>query len=568
LAAGLAVGTLALAAAPIPVAAQAPCAGADALREKKLFTEAKRQYALVLARNAQATCAVDGLAAIDEAEQKAADEKEHNDNRLTGDEVGEAVENFFLGEAWPWIALAFILYGLAVIWRFATESKRVSVRAPKTDEALAGGVVAAANAAGEDTGRAPIKVMVDSDDALSVAGADLGKLLRIPGTGTLPDLVNLSKAIPRRRPDLYVSSAIAGGWAVLSLELRRNLRTKRVRIAIPVGPAEEKDAQTVLGLVGGAWLVAALSDGTDDAPISPEREHPDDAAIGYACFRAGANLHSQGKLDLARACYDAIPDRMGPSEAPVAWMGVRLNEMMALKEEGRWREAYRIATSIGAQPGPVSRRARKAYLLAIMWTDLCYVGRSDEWDSLGFTDDEWNDVERHADAAAKAAAEAAEPLVRSSKPDEVTLGVSMQLVALCHTLSQAERARSSVGDVKRILARGERLDSPRPVYGGAPYYDGACALSISVAKPGLAPGEVAEHKAEAYRLIEQAVAATRESRRPRVRTSLKADPMLGPLQDDKKKFADAIGEPISDTPAHPLVSLLQGLVPQASGDAH
>lgn len=451
-----------------------------------------------------------------------------------------------LARAWPWIAAL----GLLIVIR-TLGPDRLAVQSSKDDEELAKRVVAAANASGGH-GPLPAKLMIGPGEVLPEKQvADLSKLLRLPGTAVLAELLRLAAWIPGTLSRLVVSSAVAGGWAVLELDLRRTLsRKKKARIALPLGDLDEKQRE-VLGLAGGAWLVAQLQRDDDASPIRAEGEDP---VVFHACFRAGASCQSRGELEAARACYSAMPERVCAREAPFAWVGARLNQMMALKSERRWAEAAAFADTVATYPrddtgfseGAIADlRRRRRYMTAIARVDHFY--------SLSVSEGDESDLaiaRRDAAAAVKELEPEKQPTAEDDA-ETVALRAAIRMVALCFRI--AAKGPETIDDVKAELALEHQSPrAPRPMLGAAAYYDAACAVAMLSKDQAAGSASRKEHHDYAFMLLETVVAATPEARLPRVRAMAMSDDMLDPLREteaDKAKFKEIMKEEVKAEPA-------------------
>jgi hypothetical protein len=491
-------------------------------------------------------CGVDGLKAVAAAEAEAAKKKAADDTKLTFREAGDDVTDF-VTENLPWIILVFGVWAGMLIVAALRGDSGVRVRAPLSSEDLAKGVAAAARAAG-GANAPPAKIITASDETADSTAADLAKVFRIPGTVPLGDLLKRPPFSAWLSTRLDVSGAIAGGWAVIDLTLRQPFSSKRSqRFAVDLGDADDAEKTAVLALIGGAWLNGALH--TDDGP--PVARGDATGLADHALFRAGANRHALGKTQIARACYAAMPGG-DPHDAPFAWVGSRLNEMMALKTERRWLEAAQIANEVGDFPDDtiagderlffdedqlVELLLRQRYMTAILRVDHWYaVGQQPNTFGPGLAQ-----LKEKADIAVERLRELVDHHAAESRELEA-LRAAGRMVALTYQIAAGGSA--TIDSVRKQLGVGDFGDSRRPAVSAAGYYDAACAVSLLLARAGADDGARKGYAREGLWLLETAVAATLEARRPRVRELARTDPMLEHLeQEDPAGFANALGEP-------------------------
>jgi hypothetical protein len=359
-----------------------------------------------------------------------------------------------------------------------------------------------------------------------------------------------------------VHSATAGGWAVVQLDLRRSRPlSRKARIALPIGDLKEAQIEELLALVAAAWLIEQVHD-PDEAPPVIRRSAEHDTAVFHACFRAGASRQARGEIELARACYAAMPADVAKEDAPFSWTGARLNEMMALNGEERWDEARSMAKTVEGVPDQLLQaddshpyckddlenlRRRKLYLVAITLVERFHVAPSQA-------------TRGEAGRAVEAMLEAQEARDVPDHPDEKhvdrTLREAEKMVELCFRIAKGDTT-VTLGDVLARLASGGRDPKlPRPLLGAAVYYDAACAVGMLLERlKGQSPRQatrdrsalVRQHVTEGLRLLTIALRATPLANRKRVRASAKLDPMLASLRKaDLDGFEKAIGK---DDPA-------------------
>lgn len=528
--------------------AQSPqCAAGERLLAAGLLDDAKQRFHKALDEDgAGRECGVTGLENVAAAEAETAKEKEDDKNTFTFAEAWEDVENF-VTQGVPWIVVVLVVWAVLLVRYALRKDKRVHVHAPTSSEDLAKRVVAAARAAGGKHA-APVKIITASDEPGDTRGADLAKLLRIPGTVPIGDLLKRPPFSGWISIRLNVSGAIAGGWAVIELTFREPLSRKRSeRIAIELGDIDDAEKTEVLALVGGAWLNVVLQ--TDG--VAPVRNCDAAGMTDHALFRAGANRQALGKTQIARACYAARRD-VSPDIAPFAWAGSRLNEMMALKTERRWLEATQVANEVGDFPAEVINDAeresfgpdemaelllRQRYMTAIL--------RVDHWYAVYQQPNTFSPNVVELKQTARSAVDRLDELVRpergASRKFE-PLRAAGRMVVLSYAIASGQGG--GIEDVRKQLGIGTVADSKRPAVAAAGYYDAACAVSLLLTRSVGGDGTREKRIREGLWLLETAVAATLETRRPRVREMARTDPMLEHLeQAEPAGFAKALGEP-------------------------
>lgn len=524
------------------------CVAGDRLLEAGLTADAKRRYNKALdGGEAGRDCGIAGLKNVAKAEAEAAKAEDDDANELTFAEAKDDVGNFFT-KGLPWIVLVLVVW-VALVVRFVLRNyKHVLVRAPKSSEDLAKGVVAAARALGGQRD-APAKIITAPDEPADTSVADLAKLFRIPGTFPIGELLKRPPFVAWLSIRLDVSGAIAGGWAVIELTYREPLVGKRrERIALDLGDTADAEKTELLALVGGAWLSVVLQ----TEGVAPVRDRDADGLTDHALFRAGANRQALAKTQIARACYAAMRG-VDARTAPFAWAGSRLNEMMALKTERRWLEAAQVANKVGDFPTGKIGEGEKEYFgaeeiaeLLLRQRYMTAILRVDHW--------YWEDQHRTPFGAnvaelkrkAGAAVKRLNKLVKREQPrasDEVeALRAAGRMVVLSYKIAAGQGG--TIEDIREQLGVGTVSDSTRPPVRAAGYYDAACAVSLLLVRPEGDDDTRKEHIREALWLLETAVAATLEGRRPRVRELARTDPMLEHLeQADPAGFANALGEP-------------------------
>ncbi len=539
------------------------CHAGDDLRTKHakdegtgddLLDQAKEQYTKALESDTERKCGADGLIAV----AKIAKDEAGRDKRLTPREAAREVVDFAAGTAWAWPAGLLIVLALYAIFRLVIPPKRIKIKAAAGDEKFAEQVVEAANGAGGEDA-APAKLAVGHDALPKQFTADVVALLRLPAGAAVAQLLTIPVGWIASR--LSVTRSSAGGWEVAEMTLRRPWRTTRsVRIPLRLGALDEKVRQQVLALACGAWLVTVID---DDCEAPPTSSGDDGAARAHACFRAGANRQDVGDPETALACYAAMPD-VRHTDAPYAWVGSRLNTMVALKAQQRWAEADLLARAVKevpqrlldnehrvfefGRPGLEELRRKVAYMSAIVYVDHLAAKPADP---------------HAAEAAKKAVAALDEEIDRPDAKKDYSIYTAMRLVSLCHSiLSGQPRALDDVGARMKLAGpASSSIETRRPALGAVAHYDAACAVSLLLARllrsqaaaeetleeavesPDAA-SEESQHIEEACRLLKLALVANLEERRARVRAMAQADAMLKPLRDRAPtKFADAIGEP-------------------------
>lgn len=523
------------------------CRAGRALLRQDQLEAAKGQFQKAVDADPPQPCGVSGLVAVSRAE----DQKEDDDNDATLDEAREAVVDA-IERSWPWLAALALLTLVLLLVRILSPD-RIALQASKDDEELAKRVVAAANASGGH-GPLPAKLVMGSGGALPATQvADLSKLLGLPGTAAITELMRLAAWLPGTLSRLKVSSAAAGGWAVIQLDLRRTFKVRKVRIALPLGDIDAKKQTEVLGLAGGAWLVAELLRKHEESPI--RRDGEDDLTDYHACFRAGANCQSRGELETARACYALMPEGVSFGEAPFAWVGARLNQMMALKGERRWNEMVAFAEAVEACPDRLdgfNKEAmrdllrRRRYMTAIARVDHFYRLKRD-----GVSDGELETARSAAEAAVKGLDKEKEA-AQGDPPDDadtLALRAAIRMVALCFRI--ADGGEENIDHVKSELAlAGQQPLAPRPMLGAAAYYDAACAVSMLADRLGKEPDKQKDHFEYGFDLLETVVAATPVARLPRVREMALNDDMLDALRESNEaRFGKILKQEAKAQPA-------------------
>jgi hypothetical protein len=533
------------------------CRAGRALLRQDQIEAAKGQFQKAIDADPPQPCGVSGMVAVSRAE----DQKKDDDNDVTPGEAWDDIVDA-LEQSWPWLAALALLTLLVFLLRILGP-KRLPVHAAKDDEELAKRVVAAANAS---VGHAalPAKVLMGPAEALPDSQvADLSKLLRLPGTAPLAELMRLASwLVPGSLSRLEVSSAMAGGWAVIELELRRTFKVRKARIALPLGDLDEKKQKEVLGLAGGAWLVAEMLRDGDHSPIGGGA---DNLAEYHACFRAGATSQSRGELETARACYAAMTAKVSFESAPFAWLGARLNQMMALKGERRWGEMVAFAREVEAQPDGIAGfdkdalrdlMRRRRYMTAIARVDHFYYLKQGgahggeletAKDAAKAAVDEL-DEEREAAEGDPAADAEGDPPPEPDDADTLALRAAIRMVALCFRI--AVDGEVTIDHVKDELSLSTRRPlAPQPLLGAAAYYDAACAVSMLAERLPEGP-ERNDHFEYGFALLETVVAATPEARLPRVRAMAMSDDMLDPLREsDEARFRKILKEEAKPAPA-------------------
>jgi hypothetical protein len=297
----------------------------------------------------------------------------------------------------------------------------------------------------------------------------------------------------------------------------------------------------------------ALLQTEDPAPV---RDRDANGVLAHALFRAGANRQTLGKTHIARACYGTMPE-VESHVAPFAWAGARLNEMMALKTERRWLEAAQEANEIGDFPKGVIGSAdarhfgeeqvaelllRQRYMTAILRVDHWYAVKKEPTTFSADPDE--------LQAIARTAVNRLTELVGTEPGGGgklESLHAAGRMVALSFKIAAEEGG--SIEDVRAQLGVGE-ADDDRAQVSAAGYYDAACAVSLLLEQLEVGNDDRDERAREGVWLLETAVTATPEGRRPRVVAMAKADPMLDHLEKaDPAGFAKALGEdPPADEP--------------------
>jgi hypothetical protein len=504
-------------------AGQPRCVTAASLEKQGLLDDAKAQYKKALEdKNADPECGVTGLKSV--ADTQAA--QKVDDKHVTAQEALDTVADWFL-KLWPWLIVATILWIGYAISR-ALPPRRLAIRASKDDAEFAKAVLNANAPSGP--GPAPAKLIIGGDETLPQnTVADLSKLLQLPisvPVGPLLGLLTIGTKF-----SLSVAWSSAGSWSVADVTLKRSFRgTRTARIALKL-PAEQK----AVALVAGAWLVTVLG---DERASGPTRYGDPEAQLAHAYFRAGAALQAQNEVAAALACYTAMP-HVAPRDAPFAWVGARLNSMMAFKALGRRDEAIAMA---GVVEDAVARyvedrddrewfgeeeledlKRRIVYLTAILWVDLAA-------ESAVYA--------RQADEAVAAM----EPEIPAApKPADVSLAAAMRMVALAHRAGElslpAVKASVEKALGTDVLSTVAERAACAPL-GGAPYYDAACAYAVVAEKA--CRRQRKEAIGLALGMLKLAVAATPVSQRPRLRLSAQSDVMLASIAPDKR-FAAALG---------------------------
>jgi hypothetical protein len=577
-------------------------AASDLLFKDDLPDEAKTQYEKALDDEQDRTCAVTGLKLVATAQDK----KKDDDKHVTLGEAADSVGDWLLG-IWPWLVLFGALLVGGRLFRRVFPAKRIAVRASKTDEKFAQSVAAAANAAGGQGARSAKVVQGGAESLPQDTITDVSKLLRLPGGVPFAALLRLGNPLPPST--LSVGWSAAGGWAVADLALRRPLRrTLKASVALKLGGVELEKQQEAVSLVAGAWIVGVLAEEITPAPTRAENH---DAALADAYFRAGASLQTRSETATALRCYEAMPS-VDDKSAPFAWVGARLNTMMALRAEGRSAEATAMADAVAgvaharlkdAADVPHFGKAeledlqrRTVYLIAILRVDLA--------------------AETPADATrAKAADEAvalldAEIESAEGKTVDPSLLTAMRMVSLCRRVATAPTAgdRAAVAATLAAELGDAATDAARAPLGAAAYYDAACAYSLiagaaagtgtgaiapidvidrlaaaaaagdpraaideildmlAVAAEPPADGDVELAIDDAFKMLTLAAAATPESQRSRMQTSAQTDAMLARLREPEVllRFRTTLGiVSVPDPDARIDISLTE--TPAAAG---
>jgi hypothetical protein len=510
------------------------CDAGKALLEEDLTDAAKKQYEKVLEADPPDPCGVAGLSAVDEAEE----EQKEDDDKLS---PGEAMND--LGDLLERHGFWVLLFAVVAVGWLVFRSERIAVQASKDDEELGNAVVAAANAAGYN---APLPSRVASAPPQKLPGDELvalSKMVKLPATAVIEAVMKLVAKIPGTSSRLDVRSFAAGGSVVIELDLRRTLKRKRTaRIVVPLG-GDEPQRKELLGLVGGLWLVGHMAPPNPNPVIQPDNA---DAVIFHACFGAAAYRYARGDVAAMRACHAAMPKSIEFEHAPFAWLGARLNEMMALKTERRWGEAARMADVVGDYPGTSEALApygepavqdllrRRRYMTAVMRVDHFY--------ALTLVDD----PERRESARTKAV-EAVAELDQEADPvnddahDVVAIRAAIRMVRICFQIADVPPVWRSLEDVQDELDLSAITPSrPLPILTGAAYYDAACA-AVMLGLQELDQDSREKLYVTAIQLLATAMLATAPARRPRVRAMAKLDDMLKPIRG-RDEFAVALGE--------------------------
>jgi tetratricopeptide (TPR) repeat protein len=545
-----------------PTTGQSRCSAAKQLRrlrlqgnmpdaaKGKLLEAAKAQYEKALESERERACAARGLSRVEELQAERARRAVSPE-----DAIDAAVD--WAGKAWPWaLALGLVAAGGQAV-RLFLPSKHVFINSAKSDEAFAGAVEDAANAAGGKEAP-PAKVMLGGADALpDKTLTDLSKLLQLPAP--LSSLLNLvAVLVPSRGFRVSLGWWTAGGWAVASVKLSRpgGRRSLKERIALRSGDLSAEKQQEAVALVAGAWLVTALSSGHQPAPT---REGDKLAALAHAYFRAGANLQARSETASALACYAEMP-AVDRADAPFAWAGARLNTMMALKAMGRSEEASALADEAAdvadkrmEHPADVSAfgrseledlRRRTVYLIAILRVDLAA-----EDPTNGQT------LEAACTALAKLAAEI-EAATNSAAVDSGLLA-AMRMVQICGQLilgsvpiDEEEIDRSLLADLQSSAER-----TPRPPLSAAAYYDAACAFSLLADR---SPNDVLA-SARSSEMLRLTLAAAPSASHPRVRELAATDPTLAFVRTHHRPaFDEALQTKSDPTPDARIAVTLDG----------
>ena len=240
---------------------------------------------------------------------------------------------------------------------------------------------------------------------------------------------------------------------------------------------------------------------------------------------------------MALVCYAAMPPAIDATRAPFAWVGARLNLMVALQIQGRYGEARAIAKTATAAVGRLlatreivawfgdsqlhDLKRRAAYMIATLYQDELTARRGDPILD-GSPEPPGVEIE-----AANTALQAAinEPGAATAEPGLIA---AMSMVAFCHKIQKTPPAPVDCNDVKGVLNNAITTAdrTVRPGLGAAAFYDAACVLCL------IADGDAeggANDLAYALAYLQLAAAATPASSLSRVQLTAKADPMLKPL---------------------------------------
>jgi hypothetical protein len=152
--------------------------------------------------------------------------------------------------------------------------------------------------------------------------------------------------------------------------------------------------------------------------------------------------------------------------------------------------------------------------------------------------------------------------------DAVSLAVASAMVKLCFEI--ATGASRKIADVHRtLLLREQEPRGAKPLLGGGPYFDAACAVSMlferaDVPEPPEGFDSAEALAAEGLRLIGMSYRATPRARRMRTRKLAQTEPMLEHLRKKREKeFAEEIEAkppPPAEEEQRPLGQILAELM--------
>ena len=330
-------------------------------------------------------------------------------------------------------------------------------------------------------------------------------------------------------------------------------RRRKARIALKLGSLKAEDQQEAVALVAGAWIVGLLPHHRTirqllkrEPKLTVAMKPRDEAALlAHAYFRAGANLQQRAAPLSALRCYEAMPS-VGKQVAPFAWVGSRLNAMMALKAEGRIEEAIAMATAVAGVAHEVldddglcdrygraqlrDLRRRTVYLTAILRVDHLAEAPDDE------------DRQTPATAAVALLTNEIDNALDPEVHIDLALLTAMKMVRICHAVLDpgAGGPPADPATVLNASLAAAAASSPAPPLGSAAYYDAACAYTL-MAPEGAPATDAAIKKAVA--MLELAAAATPASSRARMLATAESDAMLAPLRQPSLRacFDKALG---------------------------